>query len=339
MSVQSQDVFAAAGVPITVIGSGGGGTPSANPLFSTITVAGDGLFSTITVAGNGLFGSIGSGAPVSTISVSSINGFVPGTNSPDLVVSTLTASSTFTGGLSVSSINIQNYPGVDSGIFMGGGFSLNNDAIQSTTIMTSGTYPGGQIRMPFNNLTLNASTLMTINSDLNTSMTSAGRTDISAIGNLNFNGSTINAYGKLVANNGLEALGTSFINSLALSSLGATAPASVVSTATQNTIVLAGYRFTWLIVPVNMSAGYQVPPAASFFSTSVQLNNIFSSPPYTFISLTRDVIPLSTISINYLEANTSGLTNISTLNLVGSVELAQNIQSLTNFQILAIGPA
>ena len=338
MSVQSQDVYAAAGVPLTVIGSGGG-TPTEDPLFSTIKVA-----------GNGLFGSIGTvDAPVSTIdvgvasvssiSVSSINGFVPGTNSPDLVVSTLTASSTFTGGLSVSSINIQNVPGAASGIYLGGGFSLTNDAVQSTTYIVSGSTPTPQIEMSFNNLRLYASTLMDLSSDAAINIQSDTRTDISATGNLNLAGSNVNVSGKLTTISGLDALGSSFINSLAPSSFGATPPASVVSTATQNTIVLAGYRFTWLVVPINMSAGYAVPPAASFFSTTVALNNTFSSPPYTFTSMTRDVIPLSTISFNYLEATTSGLVNVSTLNVVGSAELGQNIQTLTNFQVLVIGPA
>jgi hypothetical protein len=340
MSVQSQDVFAAAGVPLTVIGSGGGGTPTEDPMFSTIKVAGNGEFGSIGTIGAPVSTIVVGAAAVSSISVSSINGSVPGTNLPNLTVSTLTANSTFTSVLSVSSINIQNVPGAASGIFMGGGFTLTNDAALSTTYIFGGSTAGtAQIELPFNNLRLYASTLMDLNSDGAITMVSDGRTDISAVGNLNLTGSNVNAFGKLTTNNGLDALGSSFINSLAPSSFGATPPASVVSTATQNTIVLAGYRFTWLIVPVNMSAGYAIPPAATFFSSSVVLANQFSSPPYTFTSLTSGLIPVSTISFNYLEATPRGGTNVSTIDLIGSVELGQNIQTLTNFQVLVIGPA
>jgi hypothetical protein len=326
MSVQSQDVFAAAGVPLTVIGSGGGGTPSENPLFSTIKVA-----------ENGLFGSIGTvDAPVSTIevsvaavsslnastiqsgtgsinslSVSSLNGFVPGAVSANLVVSTLTAAQT----IGIPSATIP--------------FSISTNTALNEIEMATGNPGDSQslIRMGASTLRLFSNGEITANAGTSLNLNTSGPLNIFGLGTFSISTPTTNINGN------------SFISTLGNGSFGATAPAPVVSTATQNTIVLAGYRFTWLVVPVNMSADYQAPPAASFFSTSIQLNNTFASPPYTFISLTRDVIPLSTISINYLEANTTGLTNVSTLNLIGSVELGQNIQSLTNFQILAIGPA
>lgn len=101
MSVQSQDLYATAGVPLTVVGSGGGGgVYPANGVFSTITLPSGG---TIT----------GTGAALELVGVSTINGapFLPGNvfdtaSISSLSVSTITAVNVSSMTATLGSLNL-----------------------------------------------------------------------------------------------------------------------------------------------------------------------------------------------------------------------------------------
>ena len=97
MSALSQDLYAASGVPLTVVGGGGGGGGGSNPVVSTISALGITNLSSIngqpyepgTLPANAAFQSVST----QSLLVSSINGqpYTPGAVADNLVVSSLTA--------------------------------------------------------------------------------------------------------------------------------------------------------------------------------------------------------------------------------------------------------
>lgn len=319
MSVQSQDTYAAPGLPLSVIGTGGGGGATPNPSFSTINVLTVGNFS--------------------TINVSSINGTSTGPSSgPNPEFSSINV----LGNGAFSSVTI-------SGGINGGIGDVDPRPVFSTLTLANGVavtsgllFPGSNLAAPVGNIYSGA----------------VGDLSVACTRNMNFiadNNLTLNANGvggtiTMAAINTLECRATPniYMNGLNLStltsgSLQATTPfslpAAIVNrdTVVQGTMVIAGWRFTWVSIPINVNADWTSPTSVNFFSTLVNISTGgFSGYPFVVgESFTLNpTIQYSTVIVNS-EVNWS----FSTISIVGQATSQNNVQVTSAVSVLAIGPA
>ena len=325
MSVQSQDTYACLGVPLTVVGSGGGGGSNypSDPSFSTISMlspggkiswdpgclllgAGTGLMDVVAtqglslVAGAGALGvNVKNGAALGDLNVLNIYNLSTVNGAP-YGAAALPANPAFStinvvNEASMSTItNVSTINGV--AYVPGGGALTNNPTFSTINVSTSISFasPGG-------------SGSMTIISDpdLHNVNFSMGNTD--ATGNLTFYAPSL----ALTANTGdlglfsvstITVRSAMTISSITAGSLNATNPPtgtdqiSLSVSTVFGTYIAAGYRHAWIDVPVTFSSikGVEINP----FPAGVT----FSAPPYMSISQTGQLFPSTNTVISQLSA-------------------------------------